>query len=166
MEGGLSRTVPENHDTLAWLLQHAAATVNRHCTGVDGRTPFHRRAGEGCRQVVAPLGGSLWRWTGCERVRYCNTRWCGGGTGDQARARRECWGRGAVLECEATRVSVPRTPWPVGVSCANSISSRKMEGKARRSSRLATGVHRKERLNLGVRSNSGMSRLLCNRHRE
>ena len=36
LERGLSRTVPENHDTLAWLVQRAAATVNLHRTGVDG----------------------------------------------------------------------------------------------------------------------------------
>ena len=42
---GQSRTVPENDETLAWLVQHEAGTINWHRTLVDGRTPFHRRTG-------------------------------------------------------------------------------------------------------------------------
>ena len=34
-ERGRSRTVRENHDRLAWLVQHAAATNNWHRIGED-----------------------------------------------------------------------------------------------------------------------------------
>ena len=44
-EEGLGRKIPETHDGLAWLVQHAAATVNWHRTGVDGKTAFERRTG-------------------------------------------------------------------------------------------------------------------------
>ena len=55
LEKGLTRTVAENHDTLLWLVQHAAATVIKHRTGVDGRTPFHRRRSKSFQRVVASL---------------------------------------------------------------------------------------------------------------
>ena len=44
LEGFLGRTVLEHQHTLAWLVDavHAAATINWHHTGVDGRTPFQR----------------------------------------------------------------------------------------------------------------------------
>ena len=112
LESCLSRAMPESHDTVAWLVQHAAATINWHRTGVDGRTPFQRRTGKSFRRVVAPFGQkvmwmatgkdssrvgaeSRWRegsflgtmrcWSRCRRLRRWDTRWCGGGRGDQAR---------------------------------------------------------------------------------
>ena len=45
VESGLSRTVRENHDTAAWLVQHAAATIDWHRSAVDARTLFERRTG-------------------------------------------------------------------------------------------------------------------------
>ena len=56
LERGLCRTLLENHDTLSWLVPHAAATINWHRTGVGGRTPFQRRTGNSFWRVVAPLG--------------------------------------------------------------------------------------------------------------
>ena len=54
--------VLENHDTLAWHVQHAAATINWHRTGVDGRTPSQRRTGKSLRRVVALFGAeNRWR---------------------------------------------------------------------------------------------------------
>ena len=51
VERGLSHTVPENHDTLAW------ATVNWHLAGVDGRhTVPKQNGGKSFRRVVAPSG--------------------------------------------------------------------------------------------------------------
>ena len=80
MEGGLSRTVPENHDTPTWLLQHAAATINWHRTGVDGRTPFQRRTGKSFRRVVAPFGQKvMWLATGRDASRIgAESRSCEG----------------------------------------------------------------------------------------
>ena len=53
LEKGLTHTVADNHDTLAWLVQHEAATVIKRRTGVDGRTPFHRRRDKSFQRVVA-----------------------------------------------------------------------------------------------------------------
>ena len=48
LERGPSRTVPENHDTVASLVvQHAAATICWHRIG-----PFQRRKGKSSRRVV------------------------------------------------------------------------------------------------------------------
>ena len=55
----------ENHVTLAWLVQHAASTIDWHRTGVDERTPLRRRTGKSFRRVVAPLGQRvMWMATG------------------------------------------------------------------------------------------------------
>ena len=41
---GLSRTVPQNHHNLAWLVQHAALTTNGHRNGVEKHRPKGARA--------------------------------------------------------------------------------------------------------------------------
>ena len=70
LERGLSRTAPENQDTLAWLVQHAAAPINWHRIGVDGRTPIQRRTGKNIRRVVAPFGQKvMWMATGKDASR-------------------------------------------------------------------------------------------------
>ena len=113
----------------------------------------------------------MWVATG----RDASTRWCGG-TGDQARARRKCLGRGASLECEGlpwdrkrrdltTRASVPRTPLLAGGSLPTGPRAGGGGGEGGVPSQPATGVHQKERRDSGVRPNCGMSRLSCNRHR-
>ena len=61
----LSRTVPANHDTLAWLVQHAPPTINWHRTGVS------------FRRVVAPFGRKvMWMATGKDACRIgAESRW-------------------------------------------------------------------------------------------
>ena len=87
--------------------------------------------------------------------RQAKTRgWRGGGTGDQARTRRKCLGRGASRECEgaamgpqATRLDVQGQHAENTVasksSHANSASSRR-RWRARKRSWLVTGVHQKD----------------------
>ena len=79
LKRGLGREVPENHDTLAWLVQHAAATINCHRIGVDGRTPFHRRTHKNFRRVT-PVGQTVvWMATGKDASRIgAESRWRGG----------------------------------------------------------------------------------------
>ena len=194
----MSRRVPENHDTLACLVQHAAATSHWHRTGADGRTPFQKKDGQdpstsGCTiRGESPVAGDRQRrgsdrrrsrWCGgiflglfsagqrCKRLRCWSTR-RGGGTGDQARARRKCLGRGASLEREgaamgsqATRPDDAENTVASRSSVADRASSRR-SWRARRSSWPATGVHQKERRDLEEWPNIGMSRLSCNSHRE
>ena len=42
---GLGRQIPETHDSLAWLVTHAAATINSFRPGLDGKTPYELRVG-------------------------------------------------------------------------------------------------------------------------
>jgi hypothetical protein len=64
-EHGLGRTIPDNHDVLAWLPTHAAATINVTRVGVDGRTPYELRYGKKFRRPVAPWGQKVhWMPTG------------------------------------------------------------------------------------------------------
>ena len=61
LEEGIGRVVPETHDILAWLVTHAAHTINWYRVGTDGKTPFQRRTGKGFKRVVAPFGQKvLW----------------------------------------------------------------------------------------------------------
>ena len=55
-ERGLGRTIPEDHDALAWLVEFAAKTVNWFRTGVDGKTPSEKRFGRRFRRPIAPFG--------------------------------------------------------------------------------------------------------------
>ena len=123
----------EKHDTLAWLVQHAAATMNG-----EGRTDtVPKKDGQelstsGWRQAKARVGSahrvvgvkaSSWDCTALVNVQTTTLfehqmAW-ESGTGIQARARRKClllsvtrlpWDR---KRREPTiRVSMPRTPMP------------------------------------------------------
>ena len=53
-EMGLGRRIPETHDSLAWLVTHAAATTNWFRPGLDGKTPYELRVGRKFRRPVAP----------------------------------------------------------------------------------------------------------------
>ena len=53
-EMGLGRRIPETHDSLAWLVTHAAATINWFRPGFDGKTPYELRVGRKFRRPVAP----------------------------------------------------------------------------------------------------------------
>ena len=53
-EMGLGRRIPETHDSLAWLVTHAAATINWFRPELDGKTPYELRVGSKFRRPVAP----------------------------------------------------------------------------------------------------------------
>ena len=53
-EMGLGRRIPETHDSLAWLVTHAAATINWFRLGLDGKTPYELRVVRKFRRPVAP----------------------------------------------------------------------------------------------------------------
>ena len=53
-EMGLGKRIPETHDSLAWLVTHAAATINWFRPGLDGKTPYELRVGRKFRRPVAP----------------------------------------------------------------------------------------------------------------
>ena len=59
-EMGLGRRIPETHDSLAWLVTHAAATINWFRPGLDGKTPYELRVGRKFRRPVAPWGQKVW----------------------------------------------------------------------------------------------------------
>ena len=60
-EKGIGRVIPDSHDCLAWLVAHAADTINWERIGVDGKAPWERRFGRRFRRVVAPWGQKvLW----------------------------------------------------------------------------------------------------------
>ena len=65
-EEGLARLIPEDHDVLAWLVQHAAATVNWFRPGTDGKTPYELRYGKKMRRPVAPFGQKVW-WMSAQK---------------------------------------------------------------------------------------------------
>ena len=118
------------------------------------------------------------RWARCKRTRCRSTRWRGDGTGDRARVRRRCLGRGPSLVCErlrwdrkqldpTIRVRMLRTLMPVNRSsllCQQSLEQEK-NGMLRWSS-WPRWVHWKERQDPEVRSNSGISRISHHRQRE
>ena len=54
--GTTQRWVPETHDSLAWLVSHAAATINWFRPGLDGKTPYELRVRRNFRRPVAPWG--------------------------------------------------------------------------------------------------------------
>ena len=55
-EMGLGMRIPETHDSLAWLVTHAAATINWFRPGLDGKTPYELRVGRKFRRPLAPHG--------------------------------------------------------------------------------------------------------------
>ena len=59
-EMGLERQILEAHDSLAWLVTHAAATINFFRPGLDGKTPYELRVGRKFRRPVAPWGQKVW----------------------------------------------------------------------------------------------------------
>ena len=67
-EAGIGRSIPEDHDVLAWLVQHAAATINWFRPGVDGKTPFELRMGRRMRRAIAPFGQKVWWMTAQKHV--------------------------------------------------------------------------------------------------
>ena len=60
-ETGLGMRIPETHDSLAWLVTHAAATINWFRPGLDGKTPYELRVERKFRRPVAPWGQNV-RW--------------------------------------------------------------------------------------------------------
>ena len=57
-EMGLGRQI--THDSLAWQVAHAAATINLFRPGLDGRTPCELRVGRKFRRLVAPWWQKVW----------------------------------------------------------------------------------------------------------
>ena len=55
-EMGLGRRIPETHDSLAWFVTHAAATINWFRPGFDGKTPYEQRVGRKFRRPVGSMG--------------------------------------------------------------------------------------------------------------
>ena len=53
---GLGRRIPETHDSLAWLVTHAAATINWFRPGLDGKTPYELRVGAQVSKTGGPMG--------------------------------------------------------------------------------------------------------------
>ena len=49
----LETRIPETHDSLAWLVTHAAPTINWFRPVLDGKTPYELRVGRKFRRVVA-----------------------------------------------------------------------------------------------------------------
>ena len=58
-EMGLGRRIQESHDSLAWLVTHAAATINWF-RPLDGKTPYELRVGRKFRRSVAPWRQKVW----------------------------------------------------------------------------------------------------------
>ena len=74
---GLGRRIPETHDSLAWLVTHAAATINWFRPGLDGKTPYELRMGRKFRRPVAPWELKIW-WVSAKKhvSRICaESRW-------------------------------------------------------------------------------------------
>ena len=59
-EMGLGRQIRETHDSLAWSVTHAAATINWFRPGLDGKTPYELRVGRKFRRPVAPWRQKVW----------------------------------------------------------------------------------------------------------
>ena len=59
-EMGLGRRIPETHDSLAWLVTHAAATINWFRPGLGGKTSYELRVGRKFRRPVAPREQKVW----------------------------------------------------------------------------------------------------------
>ena len=57
---GLGRRIPESHDSLAWLVTHAAATINWFRPGLDGKTPYELRVGRKFQRPVAQWEQKVW----------------------------------------------------------------------------------------------------------
>ena len=75
-EMGLGRRIPETHDSLAWLVTHAAATINRFRPGLDGKTPYELRVGRKFRRPVAPWGQKVWWMSAGKHVSIsAESRW-------------------------------------------------------------------------------------------
>ena len=76
-EMGLGRRIPETHDSLAWLVTHASATINWFRPGLDGKTPCELRVGRKFRRPVAPWGQKVW-WMSAKKHVSCisaESRW-------------------------------------------------------------------------------------------
>ena len=123
----MSRTVPENDDTVAWPVHHAAATINSHCTGTARTNTGPKRqelSTSGCTILAESRVdgdrhrtrvGSARRDVGVKAFSHGffgadqgANRLCGGGTGNQARARRKRLGRGALFERERAATQATR----------------------------------------------------------
>ena len=65
-EMGLGRRIPETHDSLAWVVTHAAATINWFRPGLDGKTPYELRVGRKFRRPVAPWRQKVW-WMSAQK---------------------------------------------------------------------------------------------------
>ena len=59
-EMGLGRRISEIHDSLAWLVSHAVATINWFRPGIDGKALYELRVGRKFRRPVAPWGQKVW----------------------------------------------------------------------------------------------------------
>ena len=59
-EMGLGRRIPETHDSSAWLVSHAAATINWFRPGLDEKTPYELRVGRKFRRPVVLSGQKVW----------------------------------------------------------------------------------------------------------
>ena len=55
-------------NSLAWLVTHAAATINWFRPGLDGKTPYELRAGRKFRRPVAPWGQKVWSMSAKKHV--------------------------------------------------------------------------------------------------
>ena len=76
-EMGLGRRIPETHDSLAWLVTHAAATISSFRPGLDGKTPCEQRVVRKFRRPVAPWGQKVWWMSAKKHVRRISaeSRW-------------------------------------------------------------------------------------------
>ena len=52
--------IPDNHPVLAWLIIHAALTMNRYQIGPDGRTPRQRLKARSFNREVTEVGECVW----------------------------------------------------------------------------------------------------------
>ena len=63
---GFGRRILETHDSLAWLVTHAVATINWFRPGLDGKTPYELRVDRKFRRLVAPWRQKVW-WMSAEK---------------------------------------------------------------------------------------------------
>ena len=60
MEANLGKKIPEDHPVIAWMVKHAAATMNRFQVGRDGKTAYRRLKGRNFKRQYVKMGEAVW----------------------------------------------------------------------------------------------------------
>ena len=59
LEHRLHTTIPSSHPVVAWLVEHAASTLNKYLISHDGKTGYERIYGKPCREEALEFGEQI-----------------------------------------------------------------------------------------------------------